>query len=146
VELRALIAEQNELMNTFRDWTKKEFSKTIQETSNMTQIEDSNLSRQIININKFLAKQKSWLFEKFQACSTGALNHSTVDTHLKDYPSFDMITSRLSLIIPSNKYFQIINKQSSQLLSHDGSCRSRDDTVRGKVGPDSIIWTIEPVD
>ena len=171
--------------------------------------DDLKSSEQIDNINDFLGKQQSWLKEKFRACSTGALNHSTVETHLKDYPGLRMavstfssvtqsninmdeymakytewvkgglahacneavnisslmnprqykeyhinpplsttlhITSFIPQTIPQNKYFRIINKQSSQWLSHDGSCKSRDDTARGKVGPDSIIWTLEPVD
>jgi len=167
--------------------------------------DDSKSSEQIDNINDFLGKQQSWLKEKFRVCSTGALNHSTVETHLKDYPGLRMAVSTFSSVTQSNinmdeymakytewvkgglahacneavnisslmnprqykeyhvnpplsktlhiassmpqinKYFRIINKQSSQWLSHAG-CKSKDDITIGKVGPDSIMWTLEPVD
>ena len=52
--------------------------------------DDSKSSGQINNINDFLDKQRSWLMEKFRASSTGALNHSTVETHLNNYPVLRM--------------------------------------------------------
>lgn len=64
--------------------------------------DDSKSSEQIDNINDFLGKQQSWLKEKFRACSTGALNHSTVETHLKDYPGLRMAVSTFSSVTQSN--------------------------------------------
>jgi len=64
--------------------------------------DDTKSSGQIDNINDFLGKQQSWLKEKFRACSTGALNHSTVETHLKDYPGLRMAVSTFSSVTQSN--------------------------------------------
>lgn len=68
----------------------------IQKTQNKK--DDSKSSGQIDNINDFLGKQRSWLMEKFRACSTGSLNHSTVETHLKDYPGLRMAVSTFSSV------------------------------------------------
>jgi len=72
----------------------------IQEKQNNK--EDSKSSGRIDNINDFLGKQQSWLKEKFRACSTGALNHSTVETHLKDYPGLRMAVSTFSSVTQSD--------------------------------------------
>jgi glutamate synthase domain-containing protein 2 len=72
----------------------------IQKTQNKK--DDSKLNGQIDNINDFLGKQRSWLMEKFRACSTGALNHSTVETHLKDYPGLRMAVSTFSSVTQSD--------------------------------------------
>ena len=49
--------------------------------------------------------------------------------------------------IPQNKYFRLVNKQSSFMLNNDGTCRMKGDLERpGKVSPDSVSWTLEPVE
>ena len=112
--------------------------------------DDSNISQlrgQIDNINDFLGKQRVWIMEKFRACSTGSLNHSTVETHLKDYPGLRIAVSTFSSLIQQNKYFRLVNKQSSHMLNNDGTCRMKGDLERpGKVTPDSVSWTLEPVE
>ena len=72
----------------------------IQKTQNKK--DDSKSSGQINNINDFLDKQRSWLMEKFRASSTGALNHSTVETHLNNYPGLRMAVSTFSSVTESD--------------------------------------------
>ena len=112
--------------------------------------DDSNISQlrgQIDNINDFLGKQRVWIMEKFRACSTGSLNHSTVETHLKDYPGLRIAVSTFSSLIQQNKYFRLVNKRTSQMLNQDGTLRMKGDLeTSSKVTPDSVSWTLEPVE
>ncbi len=107
-----------------------------------------------VNMDEYMAKYTEWVKGGLAHACNEAVNISSL-MNARKYKEYHInpplsttlhITSSIPQTIPQNKYFRIINKQSSQWLSHDGSCKSRDDTARGKVGPDSIIWTLEPVD
>jgi hypothetical protein len=124
-----------------------ETNSSVNKQKNEDDSKISQLRGQIDNINDFLGKQRLWIMEKFRACSTGSLNHSTVETHLKDYPGLRIAVSTFSSLIQQNKYFRLVNKQSSRMLNMDSSCKSKDDLERGdKCSPDMVSWTLEPVE
>ena len=124
-----------------------ESNSSVNKQKNEDDSKISQLRGQIDNINDFLGKQRVWIMEKFRACSTGSLNHSTVETHLKDYPGLRIAVSTFSSLIQQNKYFRLVNKRTSQMLNQDGTLRMKGDLeTSSKVTPDSVSWTLEPVE
>ena len=111
--------------------------------------DDSNISQlrgQIDNINDFLGKQRVWIMEKFRACSTGSLNHSTVETHLKDYPGLRIAVSTFSSLISQKREFKIINKETKKYLYSDSDpALVLNPSTYSHMPQGHSIWTLEPV-
>ena len=111
--------------------------------------DDSNISQlrgQIDNINDFLGKQRVWIMEKFRACSTGSLNHSTVETHLKDYPGLRIAVSTFSSLISQKQEFKIINKETKKYLYSDSDpAYVLNPSTISHMPQGHSIWTLEPV-
>ena len=111
--------------------------------------DDSNISQlrgQIDNINDFLGKQRVWIMEKFRACSTGSLNHSTVETHLKDYPGLRIAVSTFSSLISQKQEFKIINKETKKYLYSDSDpALVLNPSTYSHMPQGHSIWTLEPV-
>ena len=120
--------------------------KKILNNKSLGDSENLNLGGKIHNINDFLGKQRVWIMEKFRACSTGALNHSTVETHLKDYPGLIMALLPSSSIIPQNQEYRIVNKHNNEMLLAGGAVITYEKTAPSTNYPKyADIWTFEHV-
>lgn len=124
---------------------------SVNKQNNQDDSKIAQLRGQIDNMNDFLGKQRVWIMEKFRACSVGALNHSTVETHLKDYPGLRMAVSTFSTIInPQKQEVRLVNKKTSQMLTHNLQLLPKDVFERNLEGNAAIwtnseLWTLEPV-
>ena len=120
---------------------------SVNKQNNQDDSKIAQLRGQIDNMNDFLGKQRVWIMEKFRACSTGALNHSTVETHLKDYPGLRMAVSTFSTIInPQKREFKIINKETKNYLYSEGDpVVALNPSTYSHMPQGHSIWTLEPV-
>ena len=113
-------------------------------------------SQSTVNIDEYMAKYTEWvktgLMHAANQGASRAISHNHSIYEYSSPPPKMIATQKNSLnivleSIPQNKYFRLVNKQSSQMLNMDGTCKSKDDLERGrKVSPDSVSWTLEPVE
>ena len=145
--------------NDVKKFVQEAFDKLCPEVSQLSETQssvnkqknedDSKISQlrgQIDNINDFLGKQRVWIMEKFRACSTGSLNHSTVETHLKDYPGLRIAVSTFSSLISQKREFKIINKETKKYLYSDSDpAYVLNPSTISHMPQGHSIWTLEPV-
>ena len=123
-----------------------ESNSSVNKQKNEDDSKISQLRGQIDNINDFLGKQRVWIMEKFRACSTGSLNHSTVETHLKDYPGLRIAVSTFSSLISQKREFKIINKETKKYLYSDSDpALVLNPSTYSHMPQGHSIWTLEPV-
>lgn len=137
-------------INDVKNFVQEAFDKLCPEVSQQLETNSS------VNMEEYMEKYSGWVKQGIEHAAREGCNAAIRMSHnIRDFTSSPpkMIATQqnslniVSESIPQNKYFRLVNKQSSQMLNMDGTCKSKDDLERGrKVSPDSVSWTLEPVE